>query len=466
MQRFELFDFQQRAVEFLEQTPKAAIWSPMGAGKTGMTLTYFLKLKEQNANAKMLVVCPLTVIPQWLSEPQKFSNFAHLRTLSLRKLDIVEELKRQDIDIFILNYENIHKIADEIQLRRQRYDIDLLVYDESSKLKSHSTNRFKAAKILSAAAPKVVLLSATPNPNTYKDLWSQYYLLDGGKRLERYVTHFMRKYFYVDQYSRFRQTLKPNADKVIIKTVSDITMRITETELPDKPELTTKIIPIEFSKKTQAQYKKLERDMLCQLDEETIVTAANAAAKITKCRQYISGFLYEEVVTEDEEIEKIPHHVHDEKINVLKEDVDSFNDEPVIIAYCYRHELDMIKKVITHAQPLGSGMKQEDFADTVKRWNAKQIPVLCCNPASVSHGLNLQHGGNHIIWYSLTYSYEAYTQLIGRLHRHGQQNNVHNHILRVENTMDEVILSKIQSKEQTQQAFLDALYRYRQRQEK
>jgi SNF2 family DNA or RNA helicase len=459
---FEPFAYQRKAVDHIKKTPRTAIFTPMSSGKTGITLLYIKELLEaKTLDKSVLIVCPLTVIPQWVSEINKFEDFKNFTYQILNGANLKKTYVENDPTIFLINYESLVKLFQTIN-KKEKLKFNTIVYDESSKLKSHKSKRFKAACKFSNSVAQVILLSATPNPNCCSDLWAQYFQLDNGQRLLTHYTKFITKYFEINPYCKFVKTLKPGASEHIAQQVADITYRITEKELPPKPELYTNILPIYFSKNIQKKYETLEKKFFYGLEslEENIITANSAATVLTKCRQFIQGFVYEETVIAEEITTKV-HEIHGEKLKFLKDFIESFNEEPVIIAYNYKHERYMLKKAFPAARQLGSGISAQEFQENVELWNAKKIPVLLCNPASVSHGLNLQAGGCHIVWFSLTYSYENYTQLVGRLHRTGQAHGVHNHLLIVKNTLDEVILSKLQHKDQSQKHFLDLLQRYK-----
>ena len=449
------FDYQESAIQFLKNNHKCALWSPMGAGKTSIALSFLSQFKK----CKALIVCPYTVIAQWQSEINKFEEFNHLSYTILHGLYYESLYENSNTNLYITNYESLPKLLNIIY-KSKRIKFNCIIYDESSKLKSKSTKRFKAACKLSNSVKRTILLSATPSPNSYSDLWAQYFLLDKGKRLYPSFTKFEKTYFDTNSYCQYIKTIKPNAPQQIAKAVHDTTFRITDKQLPAVAELYTRIIPIHFSKVIKRKYEILEKSFFYELAEDEYLTASNAAALFIKCRQYIQGFMYEEIINNESIIKKV-HVIHHEKLNALIDLIEGFNGEPVIIAYNFRHELQMLIKQFPQAVRLGSGMCKSIFKDTVDKWNKREISIMLCNPSSVSYGLNLQNGGNNIIWYSLTPSYENYTQLIGRLHRQGQKLNVHNHILTVKNTLDEVMLEKIKHKKQSQNHFLSLINHYK-----
>lgn len=463
--KYEPFAYQKEAIKFLKNNDKAALWLPMGSGKTSSTLSHIKYLRENNLKP-ILIVAPLSVMyGTWGQECDKWLDFCHL------DLQILHGSKKEQIylnttpDIFLINYEGLAWLENFIG-KTKLLKFDTIVFDESSKLKSWSTRRFKICRKLCAAVKRVVLLSGTPSPNHFLDLWSQYYLLDKGQRLSKTITQFKARFFYEVGYEFKEYKIRPECKELLPKIVSDITYRIDESQLPSIPELSINKIEISLTKSLQKKYDDLEKNMFYELknSQQEGIEAFNAASLTNKCRQFVQGFLYHDTV---EGVERKVEAIHDIKLKVLQDLIEGMNGEPVLVAYNFRYEYEMLKSILGEDVPhIGSGTKPQDLKKYESEWNQGKIEVLLCNPASVSHGLNLQQGGHNIIWFGLTYSWEQYTQLIGRLHRQGQVNDVRNHVLLMKNTIDEAVFNKLQAKEQGQRAFLDALYDYQQNKSK
>ena len=461
MRIFKPHGYQQRGLDFLNKTPKAALFIDMGLGKTGMSLSYIKGLKSSKA---VLIVAPLVVAHgTWQQEIAKWDNFKHLSSTILHGKNKVKNYKK-DFDIYIINYDGLAWLHDEIT-KTKTLKFDTIICDESSKLKSHKSKRTKIAQKIANSVERVVLLSASPAPNGHLDLFSQYRLLDKGLRLGSTITGYRKKYFNEIGWQFKKYELKEKAKEQIVSKVSDITFRIDNTELPNVPHLEQNIVRFALSAPVRKQYDLLEKEMFLQLEDlDDGIEVFNAAALTSKCRQFTQGFLY---YKNEETLEREVVKIHREKLEWLKEIVDAMQSEPIIIAYNFQYELEMIKNEFgENLFVIGSGSKAEDIRRIERLWNERNIPILVCNCLSVSHGLNLQKGGHNIVWFSLTYSYEHYSQLIGRLHRQGQKNKVHNHILIAENTIDELVLAKLNAKKDGQQAFLDALYKYQHRKAK
>jgi superfamily II DNA or RNA helicase len=435
----------------------------MGAGKTAMALSLIRHInatRNPKSKRRTLVVAPKTVVyGTWNQEAHKWENFKDLTLALLHGKDKEKNYLMCDPDIFLINYEGL-AFLDSLIKKTRLLRFDTIIFDESSKLKSPSTGRFKICKRMCNSVDRVVLLSGTPSPNSIMDLWSQYFLLDRGHRLGSGITKYRSTFFDQEGFNFKKYTPKNGAPEKVTELVSDITFRVDESELPKVPELQTNVIKFDLPNELQRRYDAIEKEMFLTIDSATQdgVDALNSASMLNLSRQFVQGFVYKDSGGDTKEAVNI----HKLKLEVLQETVESLNGQPVMIAYSFKHELVLLKELFGNDIPhIGSGSKPSDISQYEKAWNDKKIPILLCNPASVSHGLNLQHGGHNIIWFSLTYSWEQYTQLIGRLHRQGQVNEVRNHILCASNTVDEFILSKLRAKELGQKLFLDLLYQYR-----
>jgi SNF2 family DNA or RNA helicase len=324
------------------------------------------------------------------------------------------------------------------------WPFDMVVIDELSSFKSHRSQRFKALKKVRPCMKRVVGLTGTPAPNSLIDLWSQIYLLDGGERLGRTLTGYRERYFNPDkrnQHIIFTYKLKEGAEKAIYEKLSDICVSMKAEDYLNMPDRINNIIPVNLPAKAKKEYELLEKDLLLKLDEGDIV-ANNAAALTNKLLQFSNGAVYDE----DGDVKEI----HDEKLRALDELIETANGKPVLIFYSYKHDLDRIKKHLKDVTVL-------ETSEDIERWNKGEIPIMLTHPASAGHGLNLQAGGNIIIWFGLTWSLELYMQANARLHRQGQKETVIVHHIVAKGTVDEDVMKALNKKEVNQEALLKAV---------
>lgn len=465
MKPFKPHSYQREAIEFMKSRSRCALFIPVGGGKTACSLSYVCHQLQNNANKERnagLVVMPKSLLANtWQAQIKNWQQFNHLTCKVLHGSKKQEVYDNTNPDLYLINYEGLDWLVKHC-LKSKKLKFNTIIFDESSKLKSWRSERFKICRKLCFWVDNVVMLTATPTPTHFLDLWAQMFLLDRGESLGRTLTSYKSQYFYEEGYRFKTYHLKPNAKEQILKKISKNVFRVDDSEIQNV-DLHNNIIPLKLTSKLQKQYKTLEEDMFYVLNTQTEdVLKINSKVSATgKCRQFIQGFLYKEDIV-GEQITKTTILIHDLKINRLLDLIEEFNGESVLLAYSFRQDYYVLKEALKNYRVahMGFDTSPKQLKENEHRWNNKEIQILLCNPASVSHGLNLQEGGHNVVWYGLTYNWEHYTQLVGRLHRQGQKNIVRNHILLMENTVDEAVYSSLQRKEHTQKDFLKCLYEY------
>ncbi|SUY60248.1 SNF2 domain-containing protein [Clostridium sporogenes] len=419
----------------------------MGMGKTVSTLTAIDDLLFLGESEKILVIAPLRVAEDtWSTEVDKWDHISHLKiskilgTQKQRK-----EAVEKDADIYVTNRENVVWLVDNYF---KQWKWDTCIVDELSSFKSSKAKRFRALKKVRPYFKRIVGLTGTPAPNSLIDLWPQIYLLDGGKRLGRTITSYRQQYFNPgkrNQYIVYNWELKDGAEEQIHKKIGDICISMMAKDYLDIPERIDNIIDINLPKNAINKYKQLEKDLVLELGEDDI-TAANAAVLTNKLLQISNGAIY----SEDKQVIEI----HDEKLKALLDIIESANGKPVLIFYSFKHDFDRIVNFFKSKKLNAIGLG--DSKD-IKKWNNGEIPILLVHPASAGHGLNLQYGGNIIVWFGLTWSLELYQQANARLHRQGQRESVIIHHLVSKDTVDEDVIKALGSKEVNQNVLLEAV---------
>jgi SNF2 family DNA or RNA helicase len=434
MERSDLHDYQEVAIDFALANRKCALFLDLGLGKTVSTLTIISELYEVE---RVLIIAPKRVVQTvWKQESKKWD---HLDSLDIGICSgTAEERKRT-----IFNHHHITLISRDnlVWLNKllPNWPYSMVVIDESSSFKAQGTQRFKAIKKRLGHISHMVLLSGTPTPNGYLDLWSQMYLLDGGKRLCKTMTQYKSKYFDVD-YSGFKWTLKDGAEKKILEAVSDICLSMSAKDHIGEIDTVYSNVDVILTNKERAQYKELTDEYVLELEEDTIVVD-NAAILGNKLLQLANGNMY----TEDSVV-----NIHKHKLNALIEIVES-TDENILLAYNFKSDLALILEQFPDAVVIGSD------PSVVEKWNNGEIKLLVASPVSAGHGLNLQFGGSIIVWYGLNWSLELYQQFNARLKRQGQQNIVRIMHIVAEDTIDHKVLRVLKGKGATQDKLLEAL---------
>ena len=317
----------------------------------------------------------------------------------------------------------------------------MVVVDESSSFKNPGAKRFKALRKVRGMINRIVILTGTPAPNGIMDLWAQVWLLDRGQRLGKFVSRF-REYFFTYNPWKYEYTPKPGAFEEVRRRIGDICVSMSAADWLQLPERIVHDVPVALGEVSRKAYRKLEREMLLEADGKEI-TALSAGTLTNKLLQLCGGALYD--------AEGGTHQVHTDKLDALEELVEGLNGEPCLLFYGYRHELPGI------LGRLGEGVRVLEGAADAEAWNAGKVKVLLAHPASCAYGLNLQTGGRHIIWYTLTWSLELYQQANARLYRQGQEKPVIIHRLLVQGGVDEDVAKALEGKADTQDALLASL---------
>jgi SNF2 family DNA or RNA helicase len=275
------------------------------------------------------------------------------------------------------------------------------------------------------------------------DLWAEFRLLDMGKRLGRFITHYREELFLPDKRNQqmvFSYKPRPGAEDEIYQRIGDITISMRSADYLKLPELVETQSVVKFSAKERKAYDAMKAEMVTTIGDQEI-DAMNAAALSNKLLQMASGAVY------DEDGKAL--HMHDRKLDALEDLVESANGRPVLVAYWYKHDAERIKE----RMPVREIRSSRDIRD----WNAGKILVALIHPAGAGHGLNLQDGGSMLIWFSLTWSLELYQQTNARLYRQGQKHTVTiTHII-AEGTIDEQVMLALQKKDKTQAALIEAV---------
>lgn len=450
MNETNLHGYQRAAVEHIIKNPYSALLLDMGLGKTVSTLTAINRLINYSFEVtKVLVIAPLRVAEHtWAEECDKWE---HLKGLKISKV-LGSEKKRSEAlsthaDIYIINRENVAWLVATHGFLFHNHFFDMVVIDELSSFKSSKSTRWKALKAVRPFLGRVVGLTGTPAPNGYIDLWAQMYLIDKGDRLGNFITRYRETYFSSVGRGNvvFRYDLRPEAQNKINSLISDICISMKAEDylqLPKRLDYFNKIDLGKFKK----DYNKFERDCVLELftEEDETITAASAAALSNKLLQFSGGAVYDE--------DHNTHVIHTKKLEALEDVVEAANGQPILLFYAFKHEES---RIIEHFKNLR--VVKLDTPETIKAWNSGEIDIAIAHPASVGHGLNLQHGGNIIVWYGLTWSLELYQQANARLHRQGQSKPVKIYHLISEGTIDEEIVKALSNKDKTQNGLMQAV---------
>lgn len=448
--KFEPHGYQRYDIQRIIDDPYIGMFLDMGLGKTVITLTAINELIYNRwAVTRCLVVAPKKVAEAtWTSEAAKWDHLRHMRVIPVLG-SAKKRIQALDTpgDVYVINRENVPWLVDYL---RNGWNYDMVVLDESSSFKNHQAKRFKAMKMVRDRIRRLVLLTGTPAPNGMGDLWAQIYLLDQGQRLGRTISAY-REAFFKEERARPGQqyrtyTLLDGAEAKIRGAISDICVSMKAEDYLTLPDYVEDTIPVNLDPRAEKAYRKLEREMLLEVDDQTI-TAGTAAVLNGKLLQLCSGAVYDS--------ENRVADVHGCKVEAFLELVEQLHGEHALVFYWFKHERDRLVEALE-----SSGLRVRVYRGAAEEqdWNAGRIDILLAHPASCGYGLNLQAGGHHAVWFGYpNWALEIYQQANKRLHRQGQQHPVICHQLVVQGGMDEVVVAALHDKGDAQEALMQAL---------
>ena len=447
--KYSPHNYQAYATNFILEHPVSAVFLDMGLGKSVITLSAIFDLCLDSFLAhKVLVIAPLRVARDtWPAEIEKWDHMKGLTysvavgTETERKAAL-----RQKVSVYIINREHVQWLIEDSGIP---FDYDMVVIDELSSFKSYQAKRFRSLLKVRPSVKRIVGLTGTPSSNGLMDLWAEFRILDLGKRLGRFITHYRNTYFQPDK--RYGQVVfsykpLPGAEEKIYDAISDITISMKAADHLQMPECVMNEVKVTLSENERKTYDAMKSELVVSLGGEEI-DAGNAAALANKLSQMANGAVYGE--------DKRVFSVHNRKLDALEDLIEAANGKPVLVAYWFKHDLERIAERL---HKLHIPFSLLDCSDSIRRWNSCELPVALIHPASAGHGLNLQTGGSTLVWFGLTWSLELYQQTNARLWRQGQKaDTVVIHHIVAKDTIDERILSALHRKEKTQTALIDAV---------
>lgn len=438
--------YQELIISAILRTPRVAIWASMGMGKTVATLTA-LEMLIALEGGKALVIAPLRVARStWPGEATKWGHLSGLKVVCVygTERERIEKLN-EDADVYCINFEQIPWLVEHYG---RGWPFNLIVVDEATRLKGFRLRQgSKRARALGRVAHlfcnHFVELTGTPAPNGLLDVWGQAWFLDHGERLGKSISEYQARYFRPVRVGSEAYMVEwvpnPGADAQVRERLQDVTLTVNaEDFFPVEKPIETRV-EVDMPDSVMKGYRELEREFFTELESGEAVEAVNAGVKLGKCLQYASGAIYTD---EDRSWTE----VHAAKIEALQSIIEEAAGAPVLVAYQYKHEAQRILLAIKGARLL------DKDPQTIADWNAGRIPVLVAHPASCGHGLNLQDGGNILVFTSVGYNYELYAQIIERIGptrqaQSGHPRSVFIYYLVARHTVDADVLRALQRKE-------------------
>jgi SNF2 family DNA or RNA helicase len=444
--------YQADAASWLLSRRNGALFADPGTGKTLTILTLLRRLKLTGSGLRALVIAPIRVVHNvWPQEISKWGfDFSCAILHGNKKTNV---LLHDTSDIHLINPEGL-KWFDTMAPMHQPYDI--LILDESSLFRNPTSVRMKILRKYLPLFDRRYILTGTPTPRSLEDLWSQMYICDLGTTLGERITHYRNAYFYKvpikDRVYKYR--ILPGKEEMIWNRVAHLCYRIDAETCLDLPALFTNDIYVTLPSKANATYRNMEKQLFAEI-EGKLRFAVSASAKYGLCKQLASGALYDKDGA-DYAVQ------HDAKLQALDELRAELGNKPLLVVFQYRHELKRLQKKYGASLPaIAGGIKESQVKKLLEKWNRGKLPLLAAQSQSISHGLNMQAGGNDVCWLTLTDDYDIYEQLNRRIYRSGVEGTVRIHRILAKDTIDHALAANLNRKKQNQQGLLDALQNYK-----
>lgn len=445
--------YQKFIIEHILSHDRCAVWAGMGLGKTSSTLTALDALRFVD-DGPVLVLAPTRVAQTtWPEERSKWSHTAGLSVVPVTgaRRDRLVAIG-ESADIHCVNYDNLQWLVEHWG---ERWPYRTVVCDESTKLKSfrlrQGGKRAGAfARVAHTKVKRLVELTGTPSPNGLQDLWGQMWFIDKGERLGRTFDAFRQRWFRPHP-SGFGMLALPHAQQEIQERLRDVCLTIEAKDWFDLREPIVNTIRVELPAKARKAYEDMEKQMFAELESGHELEAFNAAARTIKCLQLASGAAY----VDDKGAWK---EVHDQKLQALDEIVEEASGAPVLVAYHFKSDLERLKRAFP------KGRELDKNPQTIRDWNKGKIPILFAHPASAGHGLNLQDGGNILVFFSHWWNLEERLQIVERIGptrqlQAGHDRPVYIHNIVASRTVDELVIERVETKREVQDILMDAMKR-------
>lgn len=431
----QLRPYQQEAATFLYERDRAMILAPVGAGKTAITLTAMAEMVRDGHARRWIVLAPKRVCTDvWPVEAPKWAP-------SLKVAVAVGTPRQRQAafdsgaEVVVTNYDNLPTVAHNCDR------FDGVVFDELTRLKNPSGKRFKALEKVITKMNIRWGLTGSFTSNGLEDVFGQCKIIDQ-TLLGRSKGAFLQQYFICINRDFGQWTPAPLALEQVMQRIRPATYVLEPGEYKDKlPPCHVNEIRVSFT--DQKPYAKMKAEYVVRFGDERVI-AQNAASVTTKLQQMASGFVYNREGAADS-IWFSPH-----KFDRLEELLAENQRATTIVVYSYQEELAELKRRFPHAQTI-------DDPNVIERWNKGEVELLLVHPKSAGHGLNLQHGGCHMVFLSLPWSLELYEQTVGRLHRSGQKHDVWVYVMLTEKTIDERIWAALHSKRTVSETAIEEL---------
>ncbi|AOS80250.1 hypothetical protein Q5W_15375 [Hydrogenophaga sp. PBC] len=471
MRDFDPRPWQPAMIDHAIDHPRCALFAGMGVGKGVSALTALDAVSLVDDVYPALVLGTLRVARKvWSTEAAKWGHLKHLRVQKVigSSNERASALQRPG-DLFTLNYENLPWLVERLG---DAWPFKTVIADESTRLKNfrlkQGGKRAQAlGKIAHSRVRRWINLTGTPSPNGLRDLWGQTWFLDEGQRLGRTFSGFEERWFAykrrqdaITKKVEIVPVIMPTADREIHARIRDLCLSVDLADYVDLQEPIYVQVKVELPAKARALYNDMEREMFIALAGGHEVEAVNAASKTIKCLQLANGAVYldPDATGDSDRRAREFVEVHDRKLEALADIVGDAGGMPVIVAYQFKSDLTRLLKAFPQGRVLQSEQDEDDF-------KAGRIPVLFAHPMSAGHGIDgFQDVTNILVFFGHWWDLELRDQIIGRIGPVRQMQSGHNRPVFIydivaEDTVDELVLARHNTKRSVQDLLLEAMKR-------
>lgn len=466
----------KRAVKFALEHAAALLLLDPGLGKTAISLAAWKILRDEGMSTGAVVFAPLRPAhTTWPGECKKWSDFNDIDLVVLHGAK-KDRLVREKHDVYVVNYEAIPWLFNRKRVGKSwKYFItdagkallqhaDTLIWDEVQNMKHSNTLRYQLSARWVHKFSRRWGLTGSPASNGLLDLFGQCFVVDEGRTLGQYITHYRAQYFLPLDDQGWSWRLQTGAEKAIYKRLKPLALRLDADDYIKMPKQMDHVIKFELPAKARKHYEELEEKLLTQLEQHLIV-APNKGSAVSKCRQVCSGALYlpgRDPVT-GEALAQAKNHpwklIHNEKLDAFVDLVDGLQGQQLLVGYEFLHDLERLLKAFPKTPHIGGGVTVKRGAEIEAAWNRGDIPMLFGQPKSISRGLNLQgSNAHHVAWFTLTWDWEKYDQLNRRLRRQGNTaETLHVYHFLAKDSVEESVMYALRRKFKDEKQLLDAL---------
>tara|TARA_R100001460_G_scaffold7255_3_gene18627 strand:- start:138 stop:1487 length:1350 start_codon:yes stop_codon:yes gene_type:complete len=421
---------QKSTTDFIVKTKTCLITSDPGTGKTRAVLDAHAIL-----GGKTLVLAPLSILEAaWGEDISKFQpDIKYGVAYAKNRKQVFEDSENEMV---ITNFEAVNFLQKNTHLIEK---FDTVVIDEFTAFKNRQAKRSKNLNKIISYFTNRIAMSGTPNSNTILDIWHPAFLVDGGARLGTRFYAF-RHQACTPKFNGFANEWvdKPGIEEAVANKLSDISIRYALSDCIDLPDNIVRTVNTKLTPNIQKQYKTLADESVLYTKSGT-VNAINAAARVKKLLQLVTGAIYDE--------DGVVQFVHQERYDIVMTLVAQRAHS--LVAFNWRHERDalveMAQKEGMSYEVIDGSVPAERRKDIVSRYQAGQIKVLFCHPQSASHGLTLTRA-NTVIWCSPTYNAEHYQQFNQRIYRAGQTQKTETILIQARGTWEPEVYKKLNTK--------------------